>query len=150
MKIIAQPPALCGPASLAMLLNQPLQLILELLGHDGSEIIWPEEKGLRQRRGFSVEEFKDIADHFGYALMEIAGCPAISPDGIKAPLFIEQFPFRRNNEERLFHYMSKYPGLIVGYYSPEIYHMVAWDRGKVYDPKPRVYTYETTEDRIII
>ena len=51
----------CLPTSFAIVLNCPVQEIFDYLGHDGSEIIWPENKDPFNRRAFHIQEMIDFA-----------------------------------------------------------------------------------------
>ncbi len=133
----------CGVVSLAMLLKKSVPEIIKLIGHDGSEVCWPDETHEGKRvRGFGVQELKDAAFSQGIALLEIHACPAhTQPSGQGELLIYKDF------EKRLDYYMSQGPGLIFGYYSPDMPHMVYWDGKMVHDPKDGS-TYGFNDDMI--
>lgn len=138
MIIIKQPdPWSCTAASLTMLLGLDYQDIITDIGHDGSEIWWPEDR--IPQRGFSVQEIIDCALKNNYALVPIDGCPGASSDNGTVTKYIFE-----NYEERLLNHMIGREGLILGYYAPNRCHMVAWDGSKIYDPMDaRIYSLDT-------
>lgn len=118
-----------------MVLGRSVPEILDEIGHDGSEILFPELPEPVRRRGFSVQEFMDVADKFGYLLPEVLAIPESSAG--EHVLKVETFPYGRDPDSRIDHYMKKYPkGMIVGCYSMGQYHAVAYERGFIFDPSP--------------
>lgn len=134
-----------------MLLGKTVNEILSLIGHDGSEVWFPKNPHPRCCRGFTTQELIDVADYFGYPLMEIEAVPAIW-DGkdLDSTRDADGFPFGRDVDTRIHYYMGKYKGMIIGCYAADRLHAAAWDGKYIYDPSPRVYEYETTRDRIIV
>jgi hypothetical protein len=138
---------LCGPTALAMLLDRPLREILDKIGHDGSEIWWPEAKPPRNMRGFTFDELIDVADYYGRRLMLIQaepkmwdGCDASEARGPTS------FPFGRDIESRIEYYLRKYSGMIIGCYTPNAFHAVAWNGCLVYDPSGKREPYSWFDD----
>lgn len=119
-----------------MLLDISTEKVISEIGHDGSEIWWPDDP--RPQRAFSMQEITDVAIRYGQALVPIDGCPAThdSKDSRPRPVF-------NDFETRLGRHMMGSPGLITGYYAPDKYHLVAWDGALVYDPMDgRVYSFD--------
>lgn len=54
----------CSVKALALVLNKPVEQILQVIGHDGSEITWPELPEPQRRRAFHPQELVDAALHF--------------------------------------------------------------------------------------
>jgi hypothetical protein len=136
-----------------MILNKSLPEILKQIGHDGSEVWWPENKEPMSRRGFTTQEFIDVAWANGYAMMEILQPEMWDGETLESRKLIEEFPFNRTFEERILYYMGLYSGLIVGHHNPINKHMVAWDHRsrEIYDPGVRgIYDFDLELDSIIV
>lgn len=111
--------------------NEPF--IFKQIGHDGSEIVWPDLKEPLCRRGFHVQELVDVALKFGVALVEIEGDPATIA-GERAIIDCQIFP---NPHDRMEDYMNRYHGLLLGdRLNGRSQHMVAWNHLEqhAYDP----------------
>jgi hypothetical protein len=144
---------MCGPASLAMLLNLSVDEVIRLIGHDGSEIWYPKERDPHRRRGFTTQEFIDVAFQQGYAMMEILQPEAWDGQNLDTRRLIDQFPFSRTFEDRILFYMNFAPGLVTGHYSADSYHMAAWDNTtrQIFDPSRRgVYNFDSDPESIIV
>lgn len=142
MKLIASPNGWsCGITSMAMLFDKTVDQMIRLSGHDGSEIIDPEAKEPQCRRGWHPQEFVDIAFRLGYAMLEIQACPRFEDDKLGIPDY----------DNRLFGYLYGNPGLILGQYSMNVWHMVAWDGINVFDPAgPRQYAFDGKQEEIAV
>lgn len=148
MNLIKQPNRWsCGLASLAMLFDSSVEEIVNLLGHDGSEIKWADYKEPFCRRAFHTQEFQDISNHFGFILSEIVGVPmlcAMNPEDAIPMWELEHC------ERRLMDYMNGNQGLIIGQYSLDKFHMCAWDGYEVLDPmEPRRYSLDSRDQQVI-
>jgi hypothetical protein len=53
--------------SLSIALNKPLNKIIKVIGHDGSDIIWPDNPEPTNRRGFHPQELMDACLKFNRA-----------------------------------------------------------------------------------
>ena len=128
---------MCLPASFAMALDLPLASVLQVVGHDGSEIIWPALPEPICRRGFHPQELIDVCLAHGYAatLIELAPCvtPAydnpirrVWPDDMAWPRFISEIHISQGVIEGV--------GMRCG-------HAVAYDHGRIFDPDGIEYAY---------
>jgi hypothetical protein len=136
-----------------MLLNRPLKDILRDIGHDGSEIWFPDEPDPKNRRGFTTQEFIDVAYYHGIAMIEILQPEYWDGTNLDSRKLVEEFPFHGNFEQRILYYMQQADGLITGRYNMESVHMVAWDHvlRRVHDPSYRgVYEFDNDPEPIII
>lgn len=133
MILLKQPNAWsCGPTALAMLLGRSVDEIISKIGHDGSEIVFPNEPEPVCRRAFHVQELIDCAFfEYGMILLEINACPATSTNRNPEGFVIYEF----NWERRLNQYMSGSSGLVMGQSNAAESHMMAWDGLKIYDPR---------------
>lgn len=123
-----------------MLLNISFKKVIDEIGHDGSEIWFPTLPEPACRRSFSLPELIDVAFYrYKIALMEVIAMPTVGPNDrpIYRPVIAES---------RLIYYMEKGPGLILGRYSADRPHLVAWDGEKVYDPYDygQIYQFGST------
>lgn len=134
----------CASASMAMLLGVPEANIFKSLGHDGSDILWPNLDEPYGRRGFHPQELMDTAIRHGYAMMEIV-------DSIELVNKDNDCKIIEMPQSRLIWYMDRFDGLILGRYSVGVYHAVAWSKGHVYDPRePRCYEWTGIGDQITV
>ena len=126
-----------------MLLDLPIQQIIKEIGHDGSEILWPNDP--RPHMAFSMQEITDIAIRHRVALVPIHGYPVSVDSNDENPV-----PIFKDHEARLIDHMTGNPGLITGYYSPDKFHLVAWDGAQVYDPMDgRIYNFDQVGQAMI-
>ena len=135
MKLVKNPNEYsCMLASFAMLLNEPMDVLVEELGHDGSEIWWPELFGCMQYRGFHVQEFLDLCYKRGKIIF-----PVESVLTLGFPPIQEAKSIKMDNEKRFKMYTRSFKGILYGLVpSTRIFHACAWDRKKVYDPRGKV------------
>lgn len=139
MKLLKQPNRWsCGITSFAMLFDLSIEQAIQLIGHDGSKIIWPEAKEPLCRKGFLIPELVDAAWKLGSGLIQFDAFPMFqSPDCEPVALYTDE-----EMEFRLDRILAQGSGLIIGRYSPDKCHMVAWDGFDVYDPQdPRIYNF---------
>lgn len=103
----------CLPTCLAMLTDIPYSKIIEIIGHDGSEIIYPTYKEPECRKAFELEEIKDAAFSLGFSLLEIT--------------------LREGDDARLDKYLL-HPCIVCGSWASMRYHAVAWFGDRGFDP----------------
>lgn len=123
----------CFPTSLAMLLGHSIKEVIEGIGHDGSEIIWPNLKDPFRRRCFHVQEICHYALQSGFALGQYDLAPASAPS-------FEVEPFTISGQGNIIaDLMQKYEGIVLGYGHARMHHVVAWDREQIFDPNGTTY-----------
>jgi hypothetical protein len=116
-----------------MLLDKPYQRLIEDLGHDGSEILFPSMKEPMCRRGFNITELQHLCWKRGRGLAPFDLDPMTETFHI--------YP-QEELDTRMFDLINRRPGLLEGCYSLDRPHIVAWDGESVYDPTgPRKYTF---------
>jgi hypothetical protein len=108
--------------------------IIKRLGHDGTEVAFPEQEGQKQLRGIHIQELIDVAYDLGIILLQVELFPTIAPNRESAPKIIWD---RSVCSRRFVGYLQSRDALIYckrGSSSPE--HMVAWNstEQKIYDP----------------
>jgi len=128
----------CLLASFAMALGVEVRTITDLVGHDGSEIWWPELPDPERRRSFHVQEMIRVAIRLGWATTPVEGRPCSSPGSIAPPREVHVQGF----EEIFYSGVGVLTG--VGKFSDRP-HAAAWDGKEVYDPNGAVYGAEEFE-----
>jgi len=114
-----------------MLLDEDMDTLIEDIGHDGSEIWWPDHPEPLQRRSFHIQEFLDICFKRGkiFAYVE-----AILTLGDPWAQRIKK-QINGDHEKRFSGYLRNFKGVILGDTPEGIGHAVAWDRKMIYDPR---------------
>jgi len=130
-----------------MLLNQDVDQMIAEVGHDGSEILWPDLPEPMCRRGHMIHELIDLCWNHGYALATIIALPGMLPyneiDSSKAITVMDD----EKAYARIRRYMDGRAGMVVGQYAPNRPHAVAWDGERIYDPRDsRVYSLGSDDD----
>lgn len=130
----------CLIASAAMVLDKHPDVLTELIGHDGSEIIFPDAREPARRRGFHVQEIIDCAHAYGYAVTPVEALPISTPDRVRE----YEVKFCVSNEERFSLCLEDSTGILTGR-ARQWGHAVAWDGSSVYDPRGKVTTFALCE-----
>ena len=128
----------CIPTSFAMLFRVKVQKIFDILGHDGSEILWRGAPEPLCRRSFHVQEMIDVGIKLGYFTTVIEAQPLLTIGGrtkaIETPYTIPD-------------YMAWFPGVIMGIINQNR-HAVAYDGYNIYDPNGTIYKYVKSDWKI--
>ncbi len=134
MRLISQPNRWsCLPTALAMLADVEFADVIDKLGHDGAEIIFPTLPEPVCRRSFAIEEVQYVTLAYGFVLVPYSPGFIYSPkEGNELVVELKQFPKM----------MEKLDGLLFG--TPKgksIGHVVAWSarEGLIYDPNGTKY-----------
>lgn len=136
---------MCLPTAFAMALGMPLRDVLDLIGHDGSEIVWPNYPEPQCRRGFHTQELIDVAVRAGYAVTPIQLFPALAPSERAQPLAIT-WGSQQGNWARFRLAIRRGRGVITGRDQRHGKgHAVAYDHGAICDPDGEVYRYSRRE-----
>ena len=122
----------CLPTSLAMVIDKPLKDIITVLGHDGSEILWPNIEKPDCYRSFTIPEMVFVALHFGYCLLEVIDSVTIQPTSECEEKII--FLPTKNFTNTL---LKEYNALLLGESENGVPHAVAWNckRHVIFDPR---------------
>lgn len=125
------------PLAFAMALDIPVGDLLEELGHDGSELAFPNLPEPACRRGFHIQELVHVALLRGFAMSPVELFPVLaSADGKQTQTIL----YRDNNWKRFAAILAASCGVIDGA-GFRFRHMVAYDQGRIFDPKGHVYDY---------
>jgi len=120
-----------------MVLDKPIAEIIAKLGHDGSEILYPDLGEPLKRRSFSIQEIIDIVLVFyGYALVPIDACPHSGPTEDRTTAV-----YKIDAARARFLYYLEMRGIMIGVNRNRIRHAVAWDpdTSRIYDPNGTIY-----------
>jgi hypothetical protein len=132
MKMVLQPNAWsCLPTAFAICFEQSPAEIIDAIGHDGSEILFPEESAPGCYRGFDQQEIIDVCYNDGIMPILIEAFPHVA----KKPVF-------HDSQMRLKVYLQDHIGILLGRVDGRN-HAVAWDREIIWDPTGK--KYEITE-----
>lgn len=119
-----------------MALYTPVEEIIALLGHDGSEIIWPQFPEPFCRRGFHIQELIFIAwRNHSRTVTPFQAEPMIGCLGGE-PVDVPHLP---DAKWRMPELLSSNCGVLTGKTLRGMPHAVAWDAELVYDTDGMVY-----------
>lgn len=113
-----------------MVLGKTVADITEYLGHDGSEIWFPEAAGNNQRRGFHMQEMFDYSLDLGYWPVYIESMPETAERLLPMP------------DGRFEQYLWQNNAVLLGRgadNSDDQFHAAAWDQNNVFDPRGQEY-----------
>ena len=81
MKQLLQKPGeqKCLTYCTAMLLDLPIEIVENMIGHDGMEVLWPERSGNERYRGVHIQEIQDVFISYGKAIFPIEKFPYLAP-----------------------------------------------------------------------
>ena len=132
--------------SAALLLCEDPAILVEEIGHDGSEIWWPNLSPPYNQRSFNMQEMIDCFMNRGYLLTPIEAMPCNAPaiDPTKAiPIMDEE-----KAKLRFIMHIGGRKGMLIGtptYSSTG--HAVAWDGKMIQDPNGMEYGLDAFEIR---
>lgn len=131
----------CVPTCFAMLLDIPVETIIEEVGHDGSEIIFPDLEEPYCRRGFTQQEMLDVCWKHGYAIVEITKNIVSCIEMIDGSYKTYEVPV---SKERFDNYLVGTIGVLTGLINDK-YHACVWDGYKLISPDGLFYPLEKIE-----
>ena len=126
------------PLAFAMALDIPVADLLVAVGHDGSEIVFPNLPEPLCRRSFHVQELIQVALLRGLAVTPIELFPVLQPTEVGP--FHKTVLYTDNNWRRFEATIQISRGVIDGT-GARLGHMVAYDHGRIFDPRGPVYDY---------
>lgn len=132
MKLQLQPSRWsCIPTAISMVLDIPVAQIFRDLGHDGSQILWPNQPEPLRRKGFHIEEMQYVCRLYGVVLAPFVFRIEYAPNLIGAIRLGDTHLI----EFSKFHdVLAEYQGVLLGRYPGGGNHAVAWDATRIYDP----------------
>lgn len=113
-----------------MVIDVPMEIVCDMLGHDGSSILWPDLPEPLCRRGFHIEELQYVALSYESILVPYLPAFEYSPNGQGKPVEI--------NLTRLFNeQLGRCNGILFGHSrGQQNGHAIAWQakERRCYDP----------------
>jgi hypothetical protein len=115
----------CSVTSAAMVMDIPVVELIDKIGHDGGDIIFPDNEPPNCYRGFDISEIIDAAMKFGYAMTPIHAIPVATPNGLDT---YDVFP-EDKIKPRMDYYLDRFNGIAYGIrINSKHYHVIAWDK----------------------
>lgn len=129
----------CLPTAFANVIGTNVKQLFEFLGHDGSEIIYPNKTYPWNVRNFHPQELIDVLEKLGWDVITIEGRPTYSPND---PLLETEVFTDQQKNERIMYYLEKYDGVLTGFNVTKKRHAVSWNKKeqKIYDPNGNKYS----------
>lgn len=122
----------CLPTSFAMACNVPLEKILEIIGHDGSQIIWPELPEPKRRRTFHVQECIWAAWKLGFCVTTFEAAPQLAVSEYDVIELLTTYDYAD---------LLSRKGVMTGIVNGNR-HAVAYNDQVVYDPNGTIYKFK--------
>jgi hypothetical protein len=121
-----------------MAIGIPVQRLIEEFGHDGGEVIFPDQPEPMCRRGFHSQELVQVAWNHGFACTPIELFPVIlSTDGQSTRRLFLNEP---NCWARFEDYIRTTRGVLEGV-CVKAHHAVHYSHGEIFDPDGYQYAY---------
>ena len=125
-----------------MALGMPVAELIEQVGHDGSEIVFPEKTPPADRRGFHTQEMIRVALDVGMTATPIELFPRFCSDKAGGNSFIV---YLGKDGEANWDYFEKFivcgKGVMEGSTDYGHNHAVAFQSNTIYDPDGEEYSY---------
>lgn len=112
-------------------------ILRDMIGHDGSKILWPALPEPQRRRAFHVQEMTEPAFSVGKLICEIEEQPVF------APYYGEAVSEVKMPESRFSDWLARSIGVIGCATKQNQRHAVAWDGNLIFDPAGTVLTLES-------
>lgn len=122
----------CLPTAFAMALNLPVEDVILIIGHDGSDKLFPSQEEPYCRRSFHIQELIDVSLKHGYSVTEILLHSYL--EVMDEIIDVQEF-----GKERMVDYLKNYTGVLIGRQDNGTPHAVAWDGVDILDPNGTVY-----------
>jgi len=121
-----------------MALDMPVASLIERLGHDGGEIIFPDLPEPANRRGHNIYELIQVAVDLGYAVTPIPLRAAITPANDPQRQVIIGTDVE--NWSRFTRHLRSSQG-VIECFGPRLYHLLAYEQGHIFDPDGKQFSY---------
>lgn len=134
MQLIKQPNEWsCCACAFAMVCNLTLDGVILGIGHNGSEVLFPDLPEPLCRKGFPFPECIRLCLYRGLSVTPVDFEPECTPDG--------EHCFTLDHREYVYDMLDRYQGVIQGQGNKAL-HTVAWDRKQIYDSSIGIYDFE--------
>jgi hypothetical protein len=136
MRIQTQPTRWsCAATAFAMALDVPVAELIESIGHDGSEIIWPDLPDPMCRRGFHSQELIDECLKRGHGCTPVEWNPSTAPSEGEGRYEI----FDTDQAAERVIRSLEYPNSVMECEGHRWRHCVHHHDGRIYDPCGQQY-----------
>ena len=110
-----------------MVLDRPYNELIKVLGHDGSDILWPDLQDPYRRRAFIEPEIQFLFWRYDMVLVDFV------PNVAYKPAASSIFKYFKFNIDVM---LENYDGILLGEFKLGKKHAVAWnhEEGVIYDP----------------
>lgn len=143
----------CHLMCLSMILEIPYDDLVKELGYDGNEICWTLKDGSTVPRGFHNQEVIDCCLKRDLALCPIELYPSLGPPDESQVVgqIYHNVGSDYHNQQRFDCILRDKMGILIGEvrgkrcYSGGVRHAVAWDKGKMVDPRYGLATSEVND-----
>lgn len=116
----------------------PVEQLISLIGHDGSEILWPHLSEPKKRKSFHPQEIIQVLYQKGYLVTYFEKIAELSPDGCeRRPIHL--------SDEVISEITNAAYGVAIVQRSMFLRHAVAFCASKMYDPCGKVYDFKINE-----
>ena len=127
----------CSIAAAAMVTGLTIHDFIKYIGHDGSDIVFPDLPSPLCRKGFTTAEIIDAAMSLGWSVTNIECYPVATPDGVHTRDVYSENKIK----SRMEHYFKHYSGVAIGErLDGRYWHCVAWDKDRWFDPSGPITT----------
>lgn len=141
MKHVRQPNRWsCSVASAAMVMGLTVEELIESIGHDGSEEVFPDLPVPIKYAGFTISEIIDDAMRRGWSVTGIETMPRCTPDGDNVR---DVYP-ESKLMERFEWYLDRFDGIAYGIGNRN-WHVIAWSKEerRWHDPSGPILQHDT-------
>jgi len=128
----------CAITSWAMALDMPVCYAVDLIGHDGGEVVFPELAEPRCRRGHHQQELVELAMRNGVYPTPYQVLPSLRSEcgQFSHPIYAYTIP----RFEIFSDLIKSTKGVLEGQ-CLRCHHAVAYDHGRIFDPDGQEFTY---------
>ena len=125
----------CLPAAFATVLELDFGTITTLIGHDGSDILYPELKEPFNHRGFHIQELIRVAWQLGYSVTQFQVLPQMQHGEHYRQLY-----HWTDGQKQMSVLLAQANAVITGLNDAGNHHAIAWDcaKGRMLDPARHV------------
>lgn len=123
----------CSITAAAMAINIPVDQLIDQLGHDGSEIVFPHLPEPACRRGFHSQEIIHLAWRLGCTVTPMELFPMIAPSEGVGAVHVFFDGDQVDNWQRFLNIINNTEGVLEGA-GKACRHAVYYDHGLIYDP----------------
>lgn len=154
MKIQKQPnPYSCLATAIAIAADIDIENMIRELGHDGSEIIFPNAPEPSNHRGFHPQEFPRILRRRSLAMMEMSNFLTIGSPFSSIPYTIQRYQNQATwIHEELDYYFRRFPCVLCGTLDNNKRHAVVMDplSRSIFDPNGSLSEIKVVEIEICL